>query len=148
MRYYPIFLDLKGRPVVVVGGGPVAERKVATLLKAGADVTVVSPDVTHRLAGWVSRKKIRYIQRPYRKGDLDQASIAFTATDLDRVNQAVADEAKQEKVWINVADQSVPGDFILPALFTKRDVTVAVSTGGKDPRRAVKIRNEIKGKMI
>ncbi len=148
MRYYPIFLDLKARRAVVVGGGPVAERKVATLLKAGADVTVVSPEVTRRLAAWVSRKKIRHIQRAYRKGDLDQAAIAFTATDRDRVNQAVADEAEQKKVWINVADQSVPGNFILPALYTKRDVTVAVSTGGKDPRRSVKIRDSLKGVII
>lgn len=148
MRYYPVFLDLKARRAVVVGGGPVAERKVATLLKADADVTVVSPSVTRRLAGWISRKKVRHIQRVYRKGDLGQAAIAFTATDKDRVNQAVADEAQQKKVWINVADQSVPGDFIVPALFTRRDLTVAVSTGGKNPRRAIKIRDKLKGVLV
>jgi len=148
MRYYPIFLDLKARRAVVIGGGPVAERKVATLLKAGADITVVSPEITRRLAAWVSRNKIRHIQRVYQKGDLDQAAIAFTATDRDQVNQSVADEAGQKKVWINVADQSVPGDFILPALYTKGDVTVAVSTGGKDPRHAVRIRDSLKGVII
>ncbi len=145
MRYYPIFLDLKAQHVVMVGGGAVAERKVATLLKSGADVTVVSPSVTRRLAGWISQKKVRHIRRAYRKGDLGQAVIAFTATDSDRVNQEVAEDAEQKNIWINVADQSVPGNFILPAIFTKRDVTVAVSTGGKDPRRAVKIRDSLRG---
>lgn len=145
MRYYPVFLDLKGRHAVVVGGGSVAERKVATLLKADAKVTVVSPEVTRRLADWTAQKKIRHIGRVYREGDLDQAAIAFTATHNGYVNQDVAGEAQEKKIWINVAYQSVPGDFILPALFTKRDITVAVSSGGKDPRRAIKIRDSLKG---
>ncbi|MFQ5781369.1 MAG: bifunctional precorrin-2 dehydrogenase/sirohydrochlorin ferrochelatase [Nitrospiria bacterium] len=144
MRYYPIFLDLKGRRVVVVGGGNVAQRKAAALLKAGAHVTVISPNITRRLAAWISRKKITHIRRPYRDGDLDRAAIAFTATDNGEVNQAVAREADQKKIWINVADQSVPGDFIVPALFTRRGLMVAVSTGGKDPGLAKKIRDELR----
>lgn len=144
MRYYPIFLNLRGCPVVMIGGGAVAERKVNTLLKAGAEVTVISPSLTRRLAAWSVRGKIKEVRRPYRRGDLGRAVLAFTATDNREVNQAVAREAGKKKIFINVADQSSSEGFIVPALFTKKELTVAVSTGGKNPGMAKKIRDQLK----
>jgi precorrin-2 dehydrogenase/sirohydrochlorin ferrochelatase len=144
MRYYPIFINLRGRPVVVVGGGSVAERKVTTLLKAGADITLVSPALTRRLASWAARGRIKEIRRSYRRGDLGQAVLAFTATDSSAVNQAVAREAGKKKILINVADQSSLEGFIVPALFAKRDFMIAVSTGGKSPAMAKKMRDHLK----
>jgi siroheme synthase-like protein len=144
MRYYPVFLNLRGRPVVVVGGGAVAERKVTTLLKAGADVTLISPSLTRRLATWSARGRIKEIRRPYRSGDLRHAVLALTATESSEINQAVAREAEKKKIFINIADQSTSEGFILPALFTKKDLTIAVSTGGKSPAMAKKIRDHLK----
>jgi precorrin-2 dehydrogenase / sirohydrochlorin ferrochelatase len=144
MRYYPIFINLKGCPVVVVGGGSVAERKVATLLKAGADITLISPSLTRRLAAWSAGGRIKEIRRSYRSGDLGGAVLAFTATDSSMVNQAVAREASKKKILINVADQSTSKGFIVPALFAKKDFMIAVSTGGKSPTMAKKMRDHLK----
>lgn len=147
MRYYPLFVNLKGRPVVVVGGGPVAERKVTHLLKAGADVTVISPSLTPRLATWSVRKRIKGVHRPYRRGDLREAVLAFTATDNVEVNRAVAREAEKKKIFINVADQSTSEGFIVPALFTQRNLIVAVSTSGQSPAVAKKVRDHLKAAL-
>ena len=144
MRYYPIFLNLKNRRVVVVGGGAVAERKTASLLKAGAEVTVVSPEMTPRLAAWADKNKIVAVHRPYRRGDLKRAVLAFAATDNPRVNQAVARESIQKKIWVNVADRSAPADFILPALYAKGGLVIAVSTGAQSPALAKAIRDDLK----
>ena len=127
----------------MVGGGPVAERKVTTLLKAGAEVTVISPSLTPQLTRWSMREKIKKIHRSYQSGDLGQAVLAFTATDSSEVNRAVAREAKRKKIFINVADQSTSEGFIVPALLTKKDITIAVSTGGKSPAMAKKIRDHL-----
>ncbi len=127
----------------MVGGGPVAERKVTTLLKAGAEVTVISPSLTPQLTRWSMREKIKKIHRSYQNGDLGQAVLAFTATDSSEVNRAVAREAKKKKIFINVADQSTSEGFIVPALLTKRDIAIAVSTGGKSPAMAKKIRDHL-----
>jgi precorrin-2 dehydrogenase/sirohydrochlorin ferrochelatase len=147
MRYYPIFVNLKGRPVVVVGGGPVAERKVTHLLKAGAEVTVISPSLTPRLAAWSGLKRIKGIRRAYRRGDLRRAVLAFTATDSSEINLAVAREAGKNNIFINVADQSTSDGFIVPALFTKRNLTIAVSTSGKSPALAKKVRDHLKSAL-
>lgn len=144
MRYYPIFLNLKGCPVVMIGGGAVAERKVKTLLKAGAEVTVISPSLTRRLTAWSVHGKIKEVRRPYKIGDLGRAMLAFTATDNREVNQAVAREAGEKRIFINVADQSSSEGFIVPALFTKNGLAVAVSTGGKNPSKAKEIRDRLK----
>ncbi len=143
LDHYPIFLDLKDRDVIVIGGGLVAERKVRMLIKSGADVTVISPRFTARLTEWGKHHKITIIQRPYREGDLHQSVLAFTTTDRPEVNEAVALEARQKKIWINVADQSTPGNFIVPAVFSKPTFTIAVSSHGKNPALAVKIRDRL-----
>ena len=132
---------------MVIGGGPVAERKVTTLLKAGAEVTVISPSLTPRLATWSVRKRIKGLRRPYRRGDLGRAVLAFTATDDSEVNQAVAREALKKNIFINVADQSTSEGFIVPALFTRRDLMIAVSTSGKSPLVAKKVRDHLKSAL-
>jgi len=142
--HYPLFLNLKDRPVIVIGGGTVATRKVLTLLQSGANLTVISPKLTPELIGLEKQEQIKIKQRPYQAGDLQDALLVFTATNKREVNQAVADEAKKAKLLINVADRSTPGDFIVPAIFSEQAFTVAVSTQGENPTRAVAIRNQIK----
>ncbi|MFQ5589397.1 MAG: bifunctional precorrin-2 dehydrogenase/sirohydrochlorin ferrochelatase, partial [Nitrospiria bacterium] len=141
---YPIFLNLKNRRAVVIGGGAVAERKVGRLLASGADVTVVSLNFTPNLSLWGKERKIRLIQRACQSGDLYGAALAFAATNQPEVNRAVAEEAEAAGIWVNIADQSVPGDFLVPAGFSEKDVAVAVSTQGKNPALAVKVRDRIR----
>ncbi len=143
MYDYPVFLNMKGRRAVVIGGGKVAERKVASLIKSGAEVCVISPHLTPRLTRWAGRKKIKTVRRRYRPGDMDQATLAFAATNDIAVNQTVTCTAKQAGIWINRADLGSEGDFILPAVLKKGRLAIAVSTGGKDPAMAKKTRDNL-----
>ena len=136
---YPIFLDLSGRRCVVVGGGAVASRKVGKLLQAGAEVVVVSPEVLPELAGM----DVKIHNRTYEYGDLEGANLAFTATGSRKVNAAVAKEAKERGVPINVADRPSEGDFAVPSTLRRGGLQVAVSTGGASPTLARRIRGEL-----
>jgi len=143
--YYPVFLDLADRPCVVVGGGPVAEGKVAGLLAAGARVTVVSPTVTAPLAGWAAEGRVTHRARAYRAEDLDGQQVAFVATDDAAVTRAVAADGRSRGVWVNAADEPARCDFILPAVIRRGRLVVAVSTGGASPAAARAIREELEG---
>jgi siroheme synthase-like protein len=143
--YYPVFLDLTDRPSLVVGGGPVAEGKVAGLLAAGARVTVVSPTVTVRLAGWAAEGRVTHRARAYRAEDLDGQQVAFVATDDAAVTRAVAAEGRARGIWVNAADEPARCDFILPAVIRRGRLVVAVSTGGASPAAARAIREELEG---
>ena len=143
MTRLPIFLDLHDQPAVVIGGGEVAERKAAALLRTGARVTVVSPAATPAIEGWAAAGQVRLQRRPYRPGDLRGARLAYAATDDPAVNQAVRREAEAERVWLNVADQPSLCDFITPALVQQGELTVAISTDGASPALARRIREEL-----
>ena len=143
MDYYPVFLELTGRRCLVVGGGPVAERRIDGLLAAGAPVTVISPALTPALAALAAAGRIRHEPRGYRPGDLAGFDLAFTATDTGEVNGAVAAEARQRGVWVNAADDPAHCTFILPALVRRGDLTVAVATGGTSPALARAVREEL-----
>jgi len=143
--YYPVFLDLRDGSVLVVGGGPVAEGKVEGLLAAGANVTVVSPTVTPRLAGWVAAGRIEHLVRAYQPGDLAGRRLALVATDDPAVSGAVAAEGRERGIWVNAADEPARCDFILPAVIRRGRLVVAVSTGGASPAAARAIREELEG---
>jgi siroheme synthase-like protein len=145
--YYPVFLDLTDGPVLVVGGGSVAEGKVEGLLAAGANVTVVSPTVTPRLAGWVAAGRIEYLARAYQPGDLAGRRLALVATDAPAVSGAVAAEGRERGIWVNAADEPARCDFILPAVIRRGRLVVAVSTGGASPAAARAIREELEGHL-
>jgi len=144
IRYYPIFLDLRNRLVVVIGGGTVATRKVQNLLQCGATLTVISPKLSLGLTELEQQQRIKIIRRVYQRGDLSGAELAFAATDRPAINQAVAKEAKNKGIYINVADRSAPGDFIVPAIFSEKNIAVAVSTHGENPALAVATRDRLK----
>jgi precorrin-2 dehydrogenase len=143
MAYYPIFLSLSGRRCVVVGGGPVAERKIEGLLEAGASVTVVSPALTTKLKTLVKEKKVRHFMRDYRKGDLSGYRLALVATDDGQVNRAVYEEAQELDVFINSADDPAHCDFILPSVLRRGELQVAVASGGSSPALSRMIREEL-----
>ena len=143
MGYYPIFLELNERRCVVIGGGAVAERKVAALVQTGARVTVISPKLTANLADWSRQASIHAIGRPYRPGDLADCEIAFVATDDPQVNAAVYEEGKRRGVWVNAADDPTHCDFILPSVLRRGTLTVAISTGAASPALARTVREEL-----
>jgi precorrin-2 dehydrogenase / sirohydrochlorin ferrochelatase len=117
----------------------VATRKVGRLLRAGSEVVVVSPEVRPELAGM----DVEIENRPYVSGDLEGANLAFAATDSREVNAAVAQEAKDRGVPINVADRPSEGDFAVPSTLRRGGLQVAVSTGGASPTLARRIRSEL-----
>lgn len=143
MGWYPIVMDMADRPVLVVGGGGVAERKVEGLLAAGARITVLAPDLSARLLAWAGEGRIRHVGRAYRTGDLAGYRVAFAATDDGAVNADVAREARERSVWLNAADDPAHSDFILPSVLRRGDIVVAVTTGGTSPALARAVREEL-----
>jgi precorrin-2 dehydrogenase/sirohydrochlorin ferrochelatase len=147
MGYYPIVLDLSGRPCVVIGGGAVAERKVEALRAAGALVTIISPALTTELERLASAGQVRHVARPYRAGDLTGHRLALVATDDGAVNAAVAQEGRERGVWVNAADDPAHCDFLLPSILRRGDLVVAVSTSGTAPGLARAIREELEASV-
>lgn len=145
---YPIYLhSLHERLAVVVGGGRVGERKVAGLLAVGAQVRLIAPQATEQLAAWAQEGRLHWLPRPYQPGDLIDAFLVFAATNQRPVNQQVAQDAAAAGALCNVADAPHEGHFHLPALHRTADVTIAVGTGGHDPRRAKAVRNQIAARL-
>ena len=142
--YYPLFADLRGRCCLIVGGGVVAQRKVTTLLRCGARVTVISPTVTKRLAGYAQARKIRYVARRFRPTDLRWAWLIYAATNDQAINLLVSQTAKAKRVFANVVDHTSLCSFIAPAILTRGSLTIAVSTGGASPSLAKKLRDDLK----
>jgi precorrin-2 dehydrogenase/sirohydrochlorin ferrochelatase len=140
MNYYPAFLNLEGKKAVVIGGGKVAERKVLALLRAGAEVTVVSPALTTRLRKEKEAKRIRHAARTYRQGDLEGAFLVIAATDSPEVNTRVAGDAPG---LLNVVDVPAECNFIVPSVVQRGPLVFAISTGGTSPALAKTIRKEI-----
>ena len=143
MAYYAVCLDMTDRPCLVVGGGPVAERKVAGLLDAGARVTVVSPSATDGLREWASADRIRLLPREYAAADLADQAVVFVATDDGGINAGVARDARAVGVLVNAVDDPAHCDFILPAVLSRGGITVAVSTGAASPALARVVRDEL-----
>jgi siroheme synthase-like protein len=128
-----VALVLAGRPVLVVGGGPVAARKVAGLRAAGAAVTVVAPDIRPEIE---ADPGVTVARRPYRAGDAARFRLVVTATGVPAVDRAVAAEAEAAGVWCNSADDPEACTFLLPAVHRDGAVTLAVSTAGSSPALA------------
>ncbi len=147
MKYYPIFLRVEGRPCVVIGGGEVAARKVASLCQAGARVTVVSPALDPELAAGAARGDLHHVARPYRRGDLRGAFLAYAATDDEAAHAAIAAEAEAEGVLLNIVDRPRWCGFIVPSMLVRGDLTVAVSTSGASPALARRVRQDIESAL-
>ena len=143
MTFYPVFLNLRGRRAVVIGGGAVAEQKVLGLLSAGAHVTVVSPETTPRLAELAAAGGIDLRRRLYRSGDLAGAWLAIAGTDDRAANAQVWAEAEREGVLLNAVDDLDHCSFIAPAIHREGAITVAVSTSGKSPALAARLRQRV-----
>lgn len=141
--YYPVFLDLTGKRGVIIGGGKVAERKCSALVKTGAAVTVISPELTRRLKDYKERGLIRHISREYRNGDIKAAFIVIAATNSKETNEAVFADALSANKLLNVVDNPRLCNFIAPSVVRRGHLSIAISTGGASPAIAKTIRKDI-----
>lgn len=145
MDYLPIFYRIKQRACLVVGGGSIASRKVDLLRKAGADVTVVSPQLCDELEKLASSGTIRYLKRRYQKQDLVDCALVIAATDQADVNQRISADAMSRNIPVNVVDNPHLCSFIMPSIIDRSPVQIAVSTGGSSPVLARLVRTRLEG---
>jgi siroheme synthase-like protein len=141
--FFPIYLNLSGKRVVVIGGGEVAERKVASLSGTDAAITVISLTLTSQLLTLSKSNAINWQKRSYVPGDCSDATLVFSATDDPNVNHQVWEEATQAGILINTADQPSLCDFIMPAVVRRGELAVAISTGGASPALAATLREQL-----
>lgn len=143
MKYYPVFLDVRDRSCVVVGGGKVAERKAVALFDAGADLTVVSLELTSHLRELADKGKITYHPKNFDEQDLAGAYLVIAATNDALVNDAVARTCRKNDILVNVATSPDEGTFIVPSLVERGDLLIAISTCGDSPALARRVREEL-----
>lgn len=142
-QYYPLFMDIEKKPVLVVGGGTVAWRKVETLLEYGAFVRIVSPKLIPELEALIDNANCIWVRKEYETRDLEEAVLVFSCTEKETVNAQVAADAKALLRPVNVVDDPEKCSFIVPSIMRKGDLCVAVSTGGSSPILARQIRAEL-----
>jgi precorrin-2 dehydrogenase / sirohydrochlorin ferrochelatase len=139
LKHYPIFLDLKDRPVLVVGAGKVALRKSKGLLEAGARVTIVAPEWDPEFESL----PVRMVRRRFRASDLGGVVLVFAATDDRLANHRIGIAAKGKGVFANIADSAEECDFLVPARVQRGNLQFAVSTGGESPRLSAELRKKL-----
>ncbi|MFC1823898.1 bifunctional precorrin-2 dehydrogenase/sirohydrochlorin ferrochelatase [Thermodesulfobacteriota bacterium] len=143
MPYYPVFLDLRGRKVLVVGGGEVAQRKVDTLLQFGAEVYIVSRELSSRLSDYEKTDRVKVLGPEFHEDHLEGSFLVIAATDDPDLNHLIGEKAKEQGLLINAVDQPVDCNFIVPSILSRGDLLIAVSTSGKSPALAKKIRKKL-----
>ena len=142
-RLFPLFLKLDGRRCLVAGAGAVAESKIASLLDTGAQITVVAPKASAPIAQYAAEKKVRWIRRKFRPADLRGVFLAIAATSDPHANRILFEEARRRGVLCNTVDDPPHCDFYFPALVQRGDLQIAVSTAGRSPAFAQRLRSEL-----
>lgn len=141
--YYPIYLDIEERPVLIIGGGNVCARKAETMMKYGAHVTIVSPEFTHEIEQWAREGLLKIERKSYEESDLGGASIVIASTDDKCVNGRIARDCRRRHIPVNVVDVTHLCEFIIPAIVESGSIQIAVSTGGKSPALARTLKEDI-----
>ncbi len=143
MSLFPVFLKLTARPCIVIGAGHLAESKIASLLAAGAQVTVIAPGANPRILDLAEAGEITLYQRPFQPGDIANAFLAVAATDDPAINRAVFAEAQAADILVNAVDDPPFCDFYFPSVVRRGDLQIAISTAGQSPALAQRLRKEI-----
>ena len=141
--YYPIFLDIENRDVVIIGGGEVCARKAETMMRYGAKVTIVSPEFTPEIEQWAGNGQLTIRRKRYETTDIEDAHIVIASTDDTSVNERVAADARALRIPVNVVDVTHLCEFIVPAILEKDGVQIAISTGGKSPALARTLKEDL-----
>lgn len=145
--YYPVYIEMRDQPCVVVGGGQIADGKVDGLLSVKAKVTVISPELTQHLHDLAEQRQIIYLSRIYEWGDLTGAFLVICATDQPAINNQVWQEAMMNHQLVNVVDDTPRCNFIAPSILRKGDLTIAISTSGKAPALAVRLKERFQREL-
>jgi precorrin-2 dehydrogenase/sirohydrochlorin ferrochelatase len=143
MSFYPVLLDLTGKKVLVVGGGQVAQRKVETLLEYEAKIYIIARSLTNKLNEMVEFKKVVFLGKELLPHHLDGAFLVIAATNDKALNHRVSEEAKRRGMLVNAVDQPADCNFIVPSIIRRGDLLVAISTSGKSPAMAKRIREKL-----
>ena len=143
MAFLPVNIDFEGKKCIVIGGGKIALRKIGSLLRSGAFITVISPDACDEIKNLAKENKLKWLGEPYEYGKLDEAFMVICATDNPAVNAKAAREGKEKGALVLAADNSYPGDAAFLGLVQRGDLFIAVSTNGKSPGLARLLKEEI-----
>lgn len=143
MEYFPVFLDLKKRLCLLVGGGDIATRKGRLLSKAGARLRVVAPEISTELRELVAQNNGELHEREYQSGDLNDCVIAIAATDIESLNEQISNDAKARNLPVNVVDSPALCTYITPAIIDRSPLVIAISSGGESPVLARLIRAKL-----
>lgn len=143
MTLFPMFVKLAGKLVVVIGGGAIAEGKIESLLAAGARIRLIAPQIRPQIAAWVRFGKIEWLPKEFAKGDLEDAALVIAATSAPGVNRAVFNEAEALKILCNAVDDIENCHFYYGAVVQRGDLQIAISTNGKSPALAQRVRKEL-----
>ena len=143
MPLFPAFLKLEGRLVVVVGGGAIANDKIPGLLKAGARVRVISPQITPQIAEWVRNQQLEWLPKPFDGADLTGAFLVVAATSLRDLNESVYKQADARNILCNAVDDVDHCHFYYGSVVQRGDLQIAISTNGKSPALAQRLRKEL-----
>jgi precorrin-2 dehydrogenase len=147
MNLLGIFLKLEGRSCLVVGAGAVGEGKIRSLVESGAQVRVVAPQAAPAVRKWAKEGRIRWLRRPFRPGDLVRMFLVVVATPSRRVNARVYREAQRRGVLANVVDDPLHCDFYYPAVVRHGPLQIAISTEGRSPGLARRLRLELEARL-
>ena len=143
MKYYPVHLDINNRNALVVGGGGVGTRKVRTLLACGARVTVVSLEASRQLRDLATSGEIVLEERSYQSDDLSGMFLVIGATNDEELNRQISSDADRLNTLCNIADRPEVCNFILPSIVHRDDLVITISTSGKSPALAKKLRKAL-----
>lgn len=142
-KYYPVMLDIQGKKCIVIGGGKIALRKTLSLLEGGAKVTVISIEINKEIRELAKNNKIKLIEGKYNKKYMGNCYLVYAATDNKAVNEDVYKYCNEKNILVNVVDKPEICNFIVPSKLQRGDLTIAISTNGKSPMLARKIRLEL-----
>lgn len=141
--YFPMFIDLTDKKILVAGGGTIALRRIRTLLKFRADIRVIAPELCEELAQLEEEGKIAAERREYRTPDIDGVQIVLAATDDHEVNRRIWEECRAAGVTVNVADDRSLCDFYFPSIVMTEDTVIGINCGGEDHAKVKETRIKI-----
>ena len=142
-RYFPLFVDLSDKNVVVVGGGEIATRRIKTLLYFTRNVTVVAPKMTRELTEMGKAGQVQAIFRPVKRSDLESAYMVIAATNDWKLNDEIYRVCKEEGIYVNIADDKSKCDFYFPGIYMKDEMVVGITASGLDHKKAARVREGI-----
>lgn len=143
MRYYPVFLDVSGKKCLVAGGGRVGTRKAKMLFKCGAQVTVISLEFSSQLTEFAKTHPVTLKNKAYEEADTEKAFLVIAATGDRALNLKIKNDANHLNILCNIADQPEESDFLVPSVVNRGDLSIAISTSGKSPALAKKLREDL-----